>query len=583
MSSITDPPQYRAAVLRHLPLVRHAIGAIGIDVVLSEQLPPDPRNRVSDAECVTLMIENVLHGRVALYNMNGWLQAVDTDVVLGEGCDPSAFTDDRLAAALDHIYAYGTDDLLAAVVRGFFAQRPGPDSYSVHTDTTTLMLWGDYDQVAAVGAPVPRRGHSKDHRPDLKQLVYGLSLHGAVGIPLCVSVLDGNTSDHAANRFHIDELAGLLPPQDDVTLVADCKLCDPTTLGRVLDADFHFVTLVPRTYKLRGALVERILERGESLPELFREPGEAKADPERIYSGVSSVEPFEVLDPESGEKKQLPLRFLVVESSELARRFDESIGDKLRVGRARFDKAVRRLGGRKYRCEPDARVAIERFQRGNTLHTATFDVEEVTKALPRARRGRPKAGEVAPTETFWRVTWADVVVDQAAVEHARARARYFVLVTDHVEDDGWDDKRILAEYRHQHIVEGHSGFRWLKGPAAVAPMFLKTPERIAALGLVFVLALMVRNWLQWEVRQRLAEQGEKLPNMNKRPTDKPTTENVFWLFRKVNVTAIRHQGVLLERRASGSDLHTDRALQLLHLPKSIFTNPPKRTGVRSRS
>jgi hypothetical protein len=197
-----------------------------------------------------------------------------------------------------------------------------------------------------------------------------------------------------------------LPPRDDVTLVADCKLSDPATLGRVLDADFHFVTLVPQTYKLRGALVERVLQGGEEpLPELFREPGEAKADPERIYSGVSSVEPFEVLDPESHERMELPLRFLVVESSELARRFDESIGDKLRAGRARFDKAVRRLGGRKYRCEPDARVAIERFQRGNTLHNAAFDVEEVTKALPRARRGRPKAGEVAPTETFWRVTW----------------------------------------------------------------------------------------------------------------------------------------------------------------------------------
>jgi transposase len=575
MSTVTAPPPFRAAVLRHLPLIRHAIGAIGIDQVLSEQLPPDPRNRVTDADCVTLMIENVLHGRVALYNMNGWLQAVDTDVVLGEGCDPSAFTDDRLAAALDHIYEYGTDDLLSAVVRGYFAQRPGPGEYSVHTDTTTLMLWGDYDQVASVGGPMPRRGHSKDRRPDLKQLVYGLSLHGAVGIPLCVSVLDGNTSDHAANRFHIDELAGLLPPEDDVTLVADCKLCDPTTLGRVLDANFRFVTLVPRSYKLRGALVERILQREQTLPDLFREPGETKADPEHVYGGVSFVEPFEVLDPESGEKKLLPLRFLVVESSELARRFEESLGDKLRVGKVRFEKAARRLASRKYRCEPDARIAIERFQRGNTLHTATWGVEEVTKALPRAQRGRPKAGEVAATETFWRVTWADTVVDQAAVEHARARARFFVLATDHVEDEGWDDKRILAEYRHQHIIEGHTGFRWLKGPAAVAPMFLKTPERIAALGLVFVLALMVRNWLQWEVRQRLAEQGEKLPNMNKRPTTKPTTENVFHYFEAVTIVLVYRDGKVAERHVCNLTGPALRSLQILGIDPAIFTTPPK--------
>jgi hypothetical protein len=136
MSSTPGPTEYRAAVLRHLPLIRHAISAVGIDKVLEKELPPDPRNRVTDADCVTLMIENVLHGRVALYNMNGWLKAVDTDVVLGEGCDRRAFTDDRLAAALDHLYAYGTDDLLAQVVRAYLARRPGPEAYSVHTDTT---------------------------------------------------------------------------------------------------------------------------------------------------------------------------------------------------------------------------------------------------------------------------------------------------------------------------------------------------------------------------------------------------------------------------------------------------------------
>jgi transposase len=158
-----------------------------------------------------------------------------------------------------------------------------------------------------------------------------------------------------------------------------------------------------------------------------------------------------------------------------------------------------------------------------------------------------------------------------------------VLVTDHVEDDGRDDKRILAEYRHQHIVEGHSGFRWLKGPAAVAPMFLKTPERIAALGLVFVLALMVRNWLQREVRQRLAEQGEKLPNMNKRHTDKPTTENVFHYFEAVTVVMIYRDGKVVERHVGNLTGPAMRALEILGIDPAIFTTPPKFGRRRRRS
>jgi hypothetical protein len=67
-----------------------------------------------------------------------------------------------------------------------------------------------------------------------------------------------------------------------------------------------------------------------------------------------------------------------------------------------------------------------------------------------------------------------------------------------------------------------------------------------------------------------------VPNMDCRPTMKPSTENVFWLFRRVNVTAIRNRGALLERRVSGFDKATDLALTLLHVPPSAFAVPPKR-------
>jgi transposase len=60
--------------------------------------------------------------------------------------------------------------------------------------------------------------------------------------------------------------------------------------------------------------------------------------------------------------------------------------------------------------------------------------------------------------------------------------------------DEWS-ARVLDEYRHQSMVEGHTGFRWLKRPAAVAPVFLETPTRIRALGFVFMIALMVRAHL----------------------------------------------------------------------------------------
>ena len=68
---IPDSLELRPVVLRHLPLLREAIDRLGIRDVIDDLLPPDRRSEVSDGDCVTLMIANILHGRVALYNMGG--------------------------------------------------------------------------------------------------------------------------------------------------------------------------------------------------------------------------------------------------------------------------------------------------------------------------------------------------------------------------------------------------------------------------------------------------------------------------------------------------------------------------------
>jgi len=568
--------ELRPATLRHLPLIREIIDRLGIHQTVDRVLPKDGRMDVSDADCVTLMIINILHGRVALYKMGEWLEGTDVDVVLGEGYRPDAFYDDRLGGTLDRLFRFGTDDVLGEVVRGYLLSDEAPDEYSAHSDTTTIKLYGAYERDLEPGEPKPTWGHSKDHRPDLKQLVYGLSLHGAVGIPLCVSTLDGNASDQFANRLHIDELAGLLPPQDEVTLVADCKLFDPVTLGRVFDAAFHFVTLVPRSYKLREELVDLVVAEGAELPELAREKGRTRKDPDRVYRGVSYVRPFTIHDPETGQPKDVDLGFLVVESSALAARFEAGLDDLLAKDRKKCERAMKKLGKRVFECEDDAAAAFEHTIREPRLHRLTAEIVREVKTLPRGRRGRPRKGEEAPTRTVFRVVPRSLEVDPDAVEHARTHARFFVLAADHLDRERWPDTRILDEYRHQHIIEGHTGFRWLKGPAAVAPMFLKTPRRIAALGLVFVLALMVRNYIQWTLRRRLAEEDETLPNMNDQPTNKPTTESAFRLLVHVAVVLIVVGGTVVQRLLHGLNEHARKVLRLLDVSVGVFTRPRRK-------
>jgi transposase len=238
-----DDLDIRGLPVGHLPVIRACLDQLGVFAVLDEHLPQHPRAHASDAEWLAVLVLNILSGRVVPWRMDQRFEPVDLELLLGDGMQASWFHENRRGRALDHIARVGTDTLLSEiVVRYLNRQDVGP--FSVHLDHASVSVYGAYDTDQQ---PTPAHGHSKDHRPDLKQLVYGLSLHGAVGIPLTMGVQSGNTSDNVANRDHLTKLVGLLPRPEEVTIVADYKLVDGETLGRLTHAGFHFVSLVPKT------------------------------------------------------------------------------------------------------------------------------------------------------------------------------------------------------------------------------------------------------------------------------------------------------------------------------------------------
>jgi hypothetical protein len=199
---MTSQPEIHSVPVAHLPVLRALIDRLGIHAIIDAALPRHPLSRVSDADCVVAMMLNVLCGRVALFRMDEWMARTDVELLLGPGREAEAFNDSRLATSLDHLDDYGTDTILTAVVTAY-VDRPGRDTtYSVHQDFTTFSFYGEYRDVSPCG-PTPTYGHSKDFRPDLKQLVFGLSIHGSAGVPLVCSMVDGNTSDSRANRDQI--------------------------------------------------------------------------------------------------------------------------------------------------------------------------------------------------------------------------------------------------------------------------------------------------------------------------------------------------------------------------------------------
>lgn len=78
-----------------------------------------------------------------------------------------------------------------------------------------------------------------------------------------------------------------------------------------------------------------------------------------------------------------------------------------------------------------------------------------------------------------------------------AEAGCFVLLTNvpTTGDLAHSARDILTVYKDHHGTEQNDGF--LKDPVLVKSLFLKKPERLEALGLVFLLALLI-----WRLMER---------------------------------------------------------------------------------
>ena len=539
---LPDKIQVESLDIAHLALVRHVIEHLGIYEALAEAMPMDPRSVVSDADCLSAMVLNILSGhRVALYRMDSWLRAWDVDTLLGEDCPAEAFSDVRLGKALDHVSTFGVDNLMSAVVRRWLDRTDFGPAWTVRLDTTSLSLYGAYDEQGVVlTAPTPRRGHSKDHRPDLKQLVFGLSIVAGVQMPLCAAMRDGNTSEHKVNNDQISLLADLLPSEDSITLVADSKLVDKGTMGHLLDEGFHFLSRLPRTYSLHAELVDRL---GDDVPiGILRElPPDPGGSAPHHATGVSFDIELPVVHPRHGTQ-MAALRCLVVQSPRLAKQAKAKTARTLNKALDALEKKLRAGEKRSFKCEHDALDFAEKLMSSGGLYEVVVGVERREKTKHRGR-GRPKRGAKPEVIVTWQVVAGVITVNAAEVDRREHHASHFVLLTDHLDREIWPDSRLFELYRSQHEIEGHCGFRWLKGPAAMTPMFLKRPERIAAMGVVFMLALMVRNFIQWMVRQQLAATDTTVPYYgDHHDTAIPTAEVIWNLFRSVRVQVLRSGG-----------------------------------------
>jgi transposase len=547
-----------------LPILDRLFDRLRLDPILRDHLPrEDRRSRIPTAAGLLLLLKNLLVSREPLYGLGEWA-ARHVPGLLGLGPDQlPSLNDDRVGRCLDRLFDADIPSLtLAVVVHAVREFRVDLDE--LHNDSTTITLHGDYeaaDQERTLRGRLrlaATRGHNKDHRPDLKQLLYILTVARDGAVPVQFRVQSGNTTDDRSHRDTWDFLCKLTG-RCDFLYVADCKLATAENMAYIHRQGGRFLSILPRT---RG---EDATFRAEVLAgRVHWRRAHDKYDDEGEL-----VDRFSIREPEATSVEGYRLTWY-----HSARKAETDAAARLqKIERAvgRLTELREKLAAPRTRHRERAKVAeaVEAIlEETGTATWITVTIEERTEETYRQqRRGRPGADTPYVKRERKRFELSHRVELERLDDEARCDG-IFPLISNEPEMSAKD---LLLAYKEQPMIEKRFG--QLKTDFVVAPVYLKEVSRIQALLCVYFLALLVESLLERELRRAMEREGiESVPLYPEgRACRRPTARKVIDLFEDVQrheLSAGRRPAVVFTTKLSRLQR---RILRLLNMKGAYDT------------
>lgn len=537
----------RPVRLGGLPIVHAVAQKLGLMEILERLVPTDPRDKIPVSQTLYVILCNVILERFPLYKIEEW--AANRQLIPAQ--QGSCLNDDRVGRALHRLFRSDRSTLMTSVILKA-VQEYHLQCDRVHNDSTTVTLFGQYDLDHK--AAKPKRGHNKDHRPDLKQLLFSLSVCGDEAVPLYFKVWDGNVTDDKTHLRNWMALRGLLG-RADFTYVADSKLCTRENMEFIASEGGFFVTVLPETRNEDKTFKDWVQENTPSWQEVLRRKKENR--PDSIWWAFESPFP-------SSEG----FRILWIRSSDKQRQDEE-------IRRSRIEKTVEALislQSQSHRSHDRLETALKDVFRENRsekyFHWQV--IRRTEESFKQSHRGRPRPDSAyrkieKVTYTF---SWSH---RQEAIRYEARTDGLFPLITNRKDPA----RKILEIYKYQPRLEKRH--EQLKSVYHVAPVFLKHPERIEALLFLYFLALLMTALMERTVRQAMKENGiESLPIYpEQRECRRPTADKILDLFRDVRKQTILQNNRPLEVIPDDLNAIQEQVLDLLQIkPADFFQTRP---------
>jgi transposase len=501
------------------PIIEHFIEVLRIREIISTYVPSDRRMKLDDDKVLTLLIHNILTTPYPLYEMQDWLKPLDAEKVGLRPEEVKYIQDDRIGRGLARFYHSRHKDVffrLALRAIKIFEL----DCSRIHHDTTTVTFAGKYPGWSV--QELLTHGINKDHRPDLKQLVLGLSVTGDGAVPIWHRIYDGNQTDdrlHPANHKALQKLLERV----DFIYVADCKLATEENLRKISAWNGRFVSVMPRTWKADEQFRKRV-KRGEiQWKHILSRRNNRKPD--------SKLDRYYVAQGDYTTSHGYRLHW--IRSTQKAEQDVETRNRRIHRALAELRKIEPKLNTYNLKRRKQIVQRIDGILQKEQCETLIKYEIHATRQYKHAyeKKGRPTK------ETPKKITWKHMYsisfgVDKEAMSNEEKTDGVFPLITN-LDPETHSAKQVLEIYKFQPFLEKR--FSQIKTYQEIAPVYLKNAERVVAFLHVHVMALMVAALIERTIRLAMKQKGiNSLPIYpENRPCKSPTMFDVVRLFRNV--------------------------------------------------
>lgn len=484
---------------------------------------PD-NSKVSPGLLIETLIVTILRGRRPLWKIQEYWVQQKLDLLLeGTGISVEQLNDDAYARALDKLQTVNMKELISLVCLTML-QAHNLSIESLHLDTTSVSVEGIFDDENEGDFKICH-GHSKDHRPDLKQFKIGAAVQQD-GLPMMGQLLSGNTSDREWNPQAVQEMKGFFDKHQykDIIFIGDSATVSSYESLRQLKGTF-FISRFPENFICVTECKETVWQ-GVPWQEVgpLGETSHKEVANYRVWGFRETIE-------------DIDYRFILVHSSALRNKKIKTLQKRWDKQQGALEKEATRFSKKEFACAEDARRESAAFiEKAEAMHyTVETRLEEKIKRFYE-KPGKPKKDDACHENLSYHIYHTLSERDPMMCEHDLFMESTFVLITSLLDEVKYPNTWVLAEYKEQNFIE--QAFRFLKSPVYLRPIFLKKQERVEALGYVFVLVLLIATYLEYRVRESLKDRGEYLPQPGGQKTYRPSVKTILEVIDTVIVMSL---------------------------------------------